>query len=50
MHIGAIHDATTLAVSDTAGPGLVMRSIIVITVVGAGLLGWFLLRGYGDGK
>jgi hypothetical protein len=46
MHLGALHDVTTLAVSNSAGPGPVMRSIIVIAVVGAGLLAWFVLRGY----
>jgi hypothetical protein len=50
-HVGAIHDLTTLAaVSNSGGPGPVMRSVIVISVVGAALLAWFLLRGYGDGK
>lgn len=46
MHIGTIHDMTGLAISDTAGPGPVMRTIIVVTVVGAALMAWFLLRGY----
>jgi hypothetical protein len=48
MHIGAIHDVTDLALSNSPGPGLVMRSVIVVTVVGAALLAWFLLRGYGN--
>jgi hypothetical protein len=30
------------------GPGPVMRSIIVISVVGVALMAWFLLRGYRD--
>lgn len=42
------HVLTFLAVNDSAGPGPVMRSFIVISVVGAALLGWFLLRGYRD--
>lgn len=48
--VGAIHDVTTLAASGSPGPGLVMRSVIVITVVGVALMAWFLLRGYGDDK
>ncbi|WP_335972334.1 MULTISPECIES: hypothetical protein [Streptomycetaceae] len=39
---------TTLAVSNSPGPGPVMRTFIVVAVVGAALLGWFLLRGYRD--
>jgi hypothetical protein len=50
MHIGAIHDVTTLATSDTVGPGPVMRTVIVVTVVGVALMAWFLLRGYGNDK
>ncbi|WKX70296.1 hypothetical protein [Streptomyces sp. XD-27] len=29
------------------GPGVLLRTIIVVGVVGAVLLAWFLLRGYG---
>ena len=50
MHIGAIHDVTTLALSDSPGPGPVMRTVIVVTVVGVALMAWFLLRGYGNDK
>ncbi|WUH96099.1 hypothetical protein OG900_37915 [Streptomyces sp. NBC_00433] len=50
MHIGAIHDVTNLAMSDSAGPGPVMRTVIVATVVGVALMAWFLLRGYGNDK
>jgi hypothetical protein len=42
------HVLTTLAVSQSPGPGPVMRSFIVISVVGAAFLGWFLLKGYRD--
>jgi hypothetical protein len=49
-HVGAIHDLTTLAASKSVGPGPVMRSVIVIAVVGAALMAWFLLRGYGNDK
>ncbi|MEC4014824.1 hypothetical protein [Streptomyces sp. H27-D2] len=31
----------------TEGPGSLLRTLIVVSVVGAGLLAWFLLRGYG---
>jgi hypothetical protein len=40
------HALTALAVSQSAGPGPVMRSVLAISVVGAAFLGWFLLRGY----
>ncbi|NUS15751.1 MAG: hypothetical protein HOY69_30875 [Streptomyces sp.] len=49
-HIGAIHDVTTLAVSDSQGPGPVMRTVLVVTVLGVALMAWFLLRGYGKDK
>lgn len=48
MHLGAFHDVTALALSDSPGPGPVMRSIIVVSVLGAAFLAWFLLRGYRD--
>lgn len=48
MHIGAIHDVTNLALSSSPGPGPVMRTVIVVTVVGVALMAWFLLRGYGN--
>lgn len=47
MHIGAIHNMTTLAVSNSPGPGPVMRTVLVVSVVGVALMAWFLLRGYG---
>ncbi|MFI0723756.1 hypothetical protein [Streptomyces sp. NPDC021224] len=50
MHIGAMHDLSTLAVSDTAGPGPVMRTVLLVSVVGVALMAWFLLRGYGKDK
>jgi hypothetical protein len=43
-----IHDVLNLAINSSAGPGLVMRSIIVISVVGGVLIAWFVLRGYRD--
>ncbi|MFG2096414.1 hypothetical protein [Streptomyces sp. NPDC048612] len=30
-----------------AGPGWILRTVIIGGVVGAALLAWFLLRGYG---
>ncbi|MFI0715314.1 hypothetical protein ACH4SK_32760 [Streptomyces inhibens] len=30
------------------GPGWILRTVIVVGVVGAVLLAWFLLRGYGQ--
>ncbi len=49
MHTPAMHDpATLLAVaSDSAGPGVLLRIVMVVSVLGAALLAWFLLRGYG---
>ncbi|MGX1850377.1 hypothetical protein OIU91_29020 [Streptomyces sp. NBC_01456] len=29
------------------GPGWILRTVIIVGVVGAALLAWFLLRGYG---
>lgn len=48
MYIPAMHGtATLLAVaSDSAGPGILLRSVIVISVLGVVFLAWFLLRGY----
>lgn len=36
-----------LAASHDQGAGPVLRTVIVVGVVGAALLAWFLLRGYG---
>ncbi|MCQ4081933.1 hypothetical protein NGB36_15270 [Streptomyces sp. RB6PN25] len=30
------------------GPGTLLRVVIVVAVLGAAFLAWFLLRGYGD--
>ncbi|WP_188282483.1 hypothetical protein [Streptomyces sp. CBMA29] len=46
MDLGAFHDVTTFAMSNSPGPGPVMRSVIVVSVVGVVFLAWFLLRGY----
>jgi hypothetical protein len=42
------HALTALAIDQSAGPGLVMRSVLGISILGAAFLGWFLLRGYRD--
>ncbi|MCS0638129.1 hypothetical protein NX801_21220 [Streptomyces sp. LP05-1] len=34
------------AASGQQGPGNVLRIVLVVSVVGAALLAWFLLRGY----
>lgn len=47
MHTHVRH-ALTLAVNDSAGPGLVMRTLIVASVIGVVLIAWFVLRGYRD--
>jgi hypothetical protein len=42
-----IHHALTLAAdSGSPGPGPIMRSVIVIAVVGVVLIAWLVLRGY----
>ncbi|MEW2545227.1 hypothetical protein AB0910_05510 [Streptomyces sp. NPDC047002] len=47
-----MHAATALAVTAAAsgqpGAGPVLRILLVVAVVGAVFLAWFLLRGYGD--
>jgi hypothetical protein len=40
------HHALTLAASQSPGPGPVMRTIIVVSLVGVVLIAWFVLRGY----
>ncbi|GAA1195255.1 hypothetical protein GCM10009654_60370 [Streptomyces hebeiensis] len=41
--------ATLLAAaSDQQGPGDTIRIVLVVSLVGAALLAWFLLRGYRD--
>ncbi|MFG3116432.1 hypothetical protein ACGF4C_18715 [Streptomyces sp. NPDC048197] len=30
------------------GPGWILRTVIIVGVLGAALLAWFLLRGYGQ--
>lgn len=49
MHTPAPHDPVTLlaVASDAAGPGVLLRTVIVVSVLGAVFLAWFLLRGYG---
>ncbi|MEV0091500.1 hypothetical protein [Streptomyces sp. NPDC050738] len=38
--------ALLAAASDAQGPGNVIRVVLVVSIVGAGLLAWILLRGY----
>ncbi|WP_411142472.1 hypothetical protein [Streptomyces sp. x-80] len=41
------------AVQDTSradGPGWILRTVIIVGVIGAALLAWFLLRGYGGNQ
>ncbi|MFF8370724.1 hypothetical protein ACF05W_17980 [Streptomyces lydicus] len=46
------HPSVLLALSQEAahggGPGWILRTVIVVGFLGAGLLAWFLLRGYGQ--
>ncbi|MEV0265241.1 hypothetical protein AB0I49_28425 [Streptomyces sp. NPDC050617] len=37
-----------LAVSRDGGPGMLMPTVVLVSVVGIALLTWFLLRGYGN--
>ena len=50
MHTPAMYDpATVLAVaSDSAGSGVLLRVVIVVSVLGAAFLAWFCLHGYGN--
>ncbi|MFD7865033.1 hypothetical protein [Streptomyces sp. NPDC057682] len=38
--------ALIAAASDGQGPGNTIRVVLVVSLVGAALLAWFLLRGY----
>jgi hypothetical protein len=38
--------ALLAAASDHQGTGDVIRVVLLVSIVGAGLLAWFLLRGY----
>ncbi|WP_406381318.1 hypothetical protein [Streptomyces sp. NBC_01618] len=38
--------ALLAAASEDQGPGNTLRIVLLASLVGAGLLGWFLLRGY----
>ncbi|MGW7368568.1 hypothetical protein ACWGI8_35380 [Streptomyces sp. NPDC054841] len=42
--------ALLAAASEQQGPGDTLRIVLLVSMVGAALLAWFLLRGYrGDG-
>jgi len=46
-HIPAAQWLTEAAgAADKQGPGDLLRIVLIVMVVGAVLLGWFLLRGY----
>ncbi|WFB11986.1 hypothetical protein LRS74_23170 [Streptomyces sp. LX-29] len=45
--VAAVTTELLAATSKDQGPGWILRTVIVVGVVGAVLLGWFLLRGYG---
>ncbi|MGW9305334.1 MULTISPECIES: hypothetical protein [Streptomyces] len=43
------HTAVLLAAaSNEQGPGATLRIVLLASIVGAVLLAWFLLRGYGN--
>ncbi len=48
MHTPASPLPALLAVaSDSDGPGWLLRTVILVSVLGIAFLAWFLLRGYG---
>jgi hypothetical protein len=36
------------AISDGSGPGMFLRTIVIVAVVGSVIMAFFLLRGYRD--
>ncbi|ANZ18730.1 hypothetical protein ACH4YO_20645 [Streptomyces noursei] len=45
------HASLLLAVAETSkdsGPGWILRTVIIVGVLGAALLAWILLRGYSN--
>ena len=38
--------ALLAAASEQQGPGNTLRIVLIVSIVGAALLAWFLLRGY----
>ncbi|MFC9246436.1 hypothetical protein ACFT7S_21335 [Streptomyces sp. NPDC057136] len=40
--------ALLAAASEEQGPGDTLRIVLLVSIVGAALLAWFLLRGYGN--
>lgn len=48
MHDAAAELPVWLAVSSGGGAGTLLKWVIVIAVLGAAFIAWFLLRGYGD--
>ncbi|MGK5628406.1 hypothetical protein [Streptomyces sp. URMC 123] len=42
--------ASVESAASQGGPGAVLRTVLVVSVAGAVLLAWFLLRGYGSGS
>jgi hypothetical protein len=41
----------TTAAAGGQGPGITLRVILLVVIVGCAVFGWFLLRGYrGDGS
>ncbi|MEK2473509.1 MULTISPECIES: hypothetical protein [Streptomyces] len=45
------HSSLLLAVAETSkdsGPGWILRTVIIVGVLGAALLAWILLRGYSN--
>jgi hypothetical protein len=48
MHPSTLQPALLAVASDSAGPGWLLRTVILVSVLGAAFLAWFLLRGYGN--
>jgi hypothetical protein len=47
-HPSLLLAAAAQETSKADGPGWILRVVIIAGVVGAALLAWFLLRGYGS--
>jgi Mn2+/Fe2+ NRAMP family transporter len=48
MHDASAQFSHLLAVSPGGGPGTLLKWVVVIAILGAVFLAWFLLRGYSD--
>ncbi|WP_432090149.1 hypothetical protein [Streptomyces sp. NRRL F-5630] len=47
---GIRHEHLLAVISNQPGPGNFLRTVLIVMVIGAILLAWFLLRGYRQGN